>query len=146
MYKPTYFQLFELVPREIFELYHGSDILWYLFDDRILLAGDLIRRRYGPCYINTWYWCGYDNYRGFRPADCPIGALLSQHKFGRAEDITPRDVTAEEIRIDIMAGKVASGLITCIEAEVPHLHIDCRVPDSGGQIKIVYPVKQGGQQ
>lgn len=142
MYKPENFKLYELVPKALYEAYHGSDILWYLFDDRILLAGDLISMKYGPCIANDWYWGGQYQWRGFRTADCPEGALLSQHKFGRAEDLIPQDVTAEEIRRDILAGKVASGLITCIEADVIHLHIDCRVPDAGGRIKVVYPTKQ----
>lgn len=139
MYTPKHFSLFEIVPEDIYRDYHGSEILWWLFDDRILMAADLIRDRFGPMTINDWYYGGSNHFRGFRPADCGVGATLSQHKFGRALDLIPSDVSAHQIRAAIIEKDVAANLITCVEENIPWLHIDCRLPEAGGQIKIIYP-------
>ena len=125
-YIPKYFQPYELVPRATYELLKNRPwIIWQLFDNRVLYIGDRIRKRYGKMIANTWYWGGVHQYRGWRPSRCPVGARWSQHKFGRAEDLVPVEVTAEEIRQDIKAGENFSG-ITCIEDGVNWLHFDVR--------------------
>ena len=126
-YVPKHFQPYELVPRETYELLRSKPWkIWWLFDPRILLVGDRIRKRYGKMVANTWYWGGEHQYRGWRPWDCPFGAEFSQHKFGRALDLVPVEYAAEEIRIDIIKDGEDFGYVTCVEADTWWLHVDCR--------------------
>jgi len=142
-YTPKYFQPYELVPRSTYELYKGKgklDQIWWLFDPRTLKVGDLIRERYGKMVANTWWWGGRHEFRGWRPSWCNIGAKRSQHRFGRAEDLVPAEVTVEEIWADIEAGQDFHWL-TCIEKssrrkKVTWLHHDER---NYKGLLIVYP-------
>ena len=129
IYKPTHFTIYELVPESLFKLNYPDEMFFTLFDNRILWTADGLRRRYGKMIVNTYNWGGKSHYRGWRPFDCEVGAKLSQHKFGRALDLIPTEITAEEIREDIL--KKQKGLelfkyITCIETNVSWLHFDCR--------------------
>lgn len=128
-YIPRYFQPYELVPQETYNLLNRQGKLyqiWWLFDPRILLVGDRIRKRFGKVVANTWWWGGKHHYRGWRPPTCFIGAERSQHKFGRALDLVPQEVTVEEIRHEIITNGEDFGFITCVEVGVPWLHTDCR--------------------
>jgi hypothetical protein len=128
-YIPDHFEPYEVVPREVYNFFELRDQLykiWWLFDPRILKSADKIREHYDKkMVINTWWWDGSNQYRGWRPPGCNVGARYSQHRFGRALDIAPVGITAEEIRQDIKAGN-DFGWITCIEDNVSWLHIDCR--------------------
>jgi len=125
-YTTKFFKLYELVPKATYELLKNRPwVIWQLFDERILYSADRIRKRYGKMLANTWYWGGGHQYRGWRPPDCGVGAVYSQHRFGRAIDLEPIEVTAEEIRQDIKKGENFR-YITCIEENVPWLHIDVR--------------------
>ena len=102
IFRPKFFTIGEMVPRDIIEGYQDNlQKLWLLFDPRVLWTNDALRRRYGKLVMNTYPWGGDSQYRGFRPWDSSTGAMLSQHKFGRASDLVPVDVTAEEIRQEI---------------------------------------------
>ncbi len=142
-----YFRIEEFLPREFYHLYkYKGDLLWLLFDDRALWTQEAIRKRYGRMVLNDWLWRKLDpkanRYRGFRPFDCKIGATLSQHKFGRALDPIPSDVTAEELRQDVLNHPTRREFqyITCIEMNVSWFHFDVRNWDVGknGILK-VYP-------
>ena len=133
-YRPKYFKLYELVPKELYTKYkdwHIEDRLWNIFDERLLYSLDQVREHYGKMTMNTWWWKGgIHQYRGYRPGDCPIGAELSQHKFGRGGDLVPQEVTGQEIRDDIKKNPWSQGFefITCIE-DFPGMgwvHIDTR--------------------
>ncbi len=103
--------------------------LWY-FDKRILETADMMRERYGKAYINNWNWGGKNRWGGWRPFDCEIGSMWSQHKFGRALDIKFADVTAEEVRDELRRHGRASRTfrhITTVENKVSWVHIDCRM-------------------
>ena len=126
-YEPDYFTLRELVPEAIYgnvRLY----ILWNVFDHRILVTADRLRKRYGKLLANTWPWGGGSQYRGYRPQGCSVGSVYSQHRFGRALDLVPLNVTAEEIRQDILnwSERLEFEYITAIELGTAWLHIDCR--------------------
>jgi len=124
-YIPKYFQPYELVPQATYELLKDRPwVIWQLFDNRTLYTGDRIRIRYGKMIANDWFWGGNNQYRGWRPGDCFVGAEYSQHKFGRAEDLVPVECTVEEIRQDIKKDEFQ--YITCIEEGVPWLHFDVR--------------------
>ena len=47
IYKPRYFKLYELVPKEFYELYKDNPYAYYIFDPRILVTADRLRKRYG---------------------------------------------------------------------------------------------------
>ena len=123
-YIPKHFKPYELVPKVTFRTI-SERVIWYLFDPRILYVVDHIRKRYGKMIANTWYWGGEHQYRGWRPPRCEIGAVYSQHRFGRALDLVPTEVTVEEIRRDIKKGE-SFHFITCIEEGVSWLHVDVR--------------------
>lgn len=126
-YVPEFFTLKELVPAITFDS-NRSDILWNVFDHRILITADMLRNRYGKLLANTWAFGGQHQYRGFRPPGCLIGSTYSQHRFGRALDLEPVLVTAEEIRQDILKSpdRAEFKYITAMELNVSWLHIDCR--------------------
>lgn len=131
MYKPEFFEIYELVPELLHDRYdklHELEKLWLLFDDRVLITADLFRHRFGKMICNTWKWGGESSQRGYRLWNTTVGAELSQHKFGRALDLVPTEVTAEEIRQDIIAHPFREeyGLIKAIETDISWLHFDVR--------------------
>lgn len=140
MYIPKHFDLFEWLPESFYldNIAHYGDMLWVMFDDRLLWTYDQLRKRYGTITLNDWYWGGTNQYRGWRPFDCPIGARLSQHKWGRAGDgvfLQP----AEETRQDIMKNQNDDEFqyIVVIEDSVDWLHIDCRNSAYNGGIVLI---------
>ena len=97
-----YFSIEELVPEYTLKaMFKAGADPWLLFDDRVLWTADELRKRYGTAFINDWPFGGYHHHRGYRPFDCKDGAEYSQHKFGRAFDVTFYNVKADEIRDDI---------------------------------------------
>lgn len=141
MYKCDYFKIYELVPKAIYEATptNKHHRLWGLFDDRALVTLDRLRTRYGKTTVNDWHWGGGNQYGGWRPGDCPIGSELSQHKWGRAFDPKFQDVSADEVRDDILndPDDFTSEFITCIEMGVSWMHFDVRNWSKG--ILKVYP-------
>lgn len=123
---PKYFCVQEFVPRR--EFADRGEKAWELLDSRMLITAYNLRLRYGPITFNDWHRGGRFQYSGFRPDDCPEGAELSQHKHGRAGDGKFKDVTAEEVRQDILSKKnlLAFKYITSIELTTSWLHFDVR--------------------
>lgn len=140
MYKPEHFTLQEFLPKVFYENNFGryGDMLWIIFDERLLWTYDQLRERYGRVTMNDWLWGGSNQYRGWRPLDCLIGAKISQHKFGRAGDGIFKQ-PAEEIRQDILKYQKDEMFqyITVIEKDVSWLHIDCRNSRYGNDIKVI---------
>lgn len=125
-YVPKFFKPYELVPKETYKLLRDKPwIIWHLFDPRTLFVNDALRKRYGKMIMNTWYWGGEHQYRGWRPPGCKVGSRWSQHRFGRAGDLVPVECPVEDIRADIMSGNNFQ-FITCIEDGVSWLHHDER--------------------
>ncbi len=145
MYIPKYFKLQEMFPRDYYkEVYPQlGDMMWILIDNRILFTADMLRERYGTMVVNDWLWRtdNANNYRGFRPHNCTVGAVFSQHRFGRALDCKFKNVEAEEVRLDIRSNdKYAFKYITAIELDVTWLHIDCRNHDKKKLgVKLIHP-------
>ena len=140
IYIPKYFRIEELVPKTLFEQYkHKQDRLWWTLDQRVLWTSDALRKRYGKMVANTWLWGGDHQERGLRLVGTTTGASLSQHLFGRANDLVPIQITAEEIRQDIINNPEFEEFkyITCIERDVWWLHYDVR--NWEGKILIVSP-------
>lgn len=93
MYRCKYFVIKELVNPNFLGL--NENILWRLFDDRILKVADKIREKYGACTVNSGSWVDC----GLRKMDSKNGAQYSAHKFGRALDLHIRS-------IEVAAGKI----------------------------------------
>ncbi|WP_430735153.1 hypothetical protein [Halodesulfovibrio aestuarii] len=116
-YIPQHFSIEELLPPPVFlpDAFRraGYESLFRLFDFRVLVTLDLLRKRYGPCTVNNWHF--YDSsawgdlsvhmfrFSGWRPFDCEEGADLSEHKLFRAMDCKFRQVTPNEIWDDMIA-------------------------------------------
>ncbi len=124
MYTPKYFKAYEVVPREVYEEWGERSLMF--MDDRILRNADALRERYGSITINDWYWGGNNQWRGLRTEDSPYGTQYSQHRFGRAIDHIFKDVTAEEVRQDILKSPELFPLIMSMELGTSWLHVDCR--------------------
>lgn len=139
IYRPRHFQLYELIPPEIFEA--RGEAAWELLDTRLLVVLDRIRDFFGPVRVNDWYWGG--NYResGLRAADSRTGARYSQHKYGRAADLKFAQTTPQEVYARILAEpEDFPGLTTLehIEATPSWLHVDVRNNPQPG-IRVVRP-------
>lgn len=121
-YVCRHYKIQELVPRALFlefEKKNQLDLLWMIFDPRTLWTGDALRDRYGPMSVNTWAQGGDREESGFRIWTTTTGARLSQHKFGRAEDLHPKNVTPDEMRMDALKNPEVEPfkLITRIERD-----------------------------
>lgn len=93
MYKCKHFALKELVHPSF--LSTNPDILWKIFDDRLLKLADKIREKYGPCTVNS---NGLTDC-GLRKIDSSTGASFSAHKFGRGLDLHIRTIELEASKI-----------------------------------------------
>jgi hypothetical protein len=119
----------ELVPIVIAKKF-GNDKILRLFDDRALWTLLMLRKRYEEghkhpgLYINDYHFGGINQYRGWRPGNCPVGAEFSQHKFGRAFDCIFRNISAEEVREDIRKNPTEEAFkyITAVELDVSWFH------------------------
>ena len=138
----TNFRLEEFIDPDTFGRF-GELSIWFI-DPRLVTLAQFMRERLGkPCTINNWHGGGQYNYSGFRPPDCPIGATLSQHRFGRAMDLKVSGMTADEVRDDIIGNfdiyrKVGLTTIEDGDYAPTWCHIDIR--ETGlDTLKIVKP-------
>lgn len=132
------FYLHEFIPKKQFDELGNMSII--LIDQRIFSIAQAVRNKFGTITINDWYWDGKRNYSGWRPDFPDVGAKYSQHKFGRAIDMLPKDCTAEEIRQSIKKNEAywyQQG-IRVIENNVSWLHVDIRYTNST-QIQWINP-------
>ena len=103
-YIPNHLQPHELVDQTIHqELGGDARRVARLFDNRVLITADRLRDRYGAIHCNNWFWGGPFSQRGFRDPFSPTGARRSDHKAGRALDVHFGRVSAEQVRMDILA-------------------------------------------
>ena len=143
----------EYIPRELYIQYQDRPhILRGLIDDRLPLADQALRDKFGAVTINNWWgltdaqfeieivktkdrWIR--NESGLRIFGTVTGAKLSQHFFGRASDKIFKNATAEEVREYIKKWYRILG-ITCIEDNVSWVHSDIRNTGSD-ELLIVNP-------
>lgn len=126
MYKCKYFAIHELVPPKVFD--ERGEKAWELIDDRLLITLDRLRERYGSITINNYVWGKDRQWSGLRTPDSPYFSPYSQHTFGRAADCIFADVTAEQVRQD-MLNNIDDPLfefVRSIELSVSWLHFDIR--------------------
>ena len=136
MYQCEHFAIHEVVPPGVF--HSRGEKGWELLDERLLITLDRLRKRYGPVTVNNWYWDGEREWSGLRTKESPFYSPFSQHTFGRAADCLFNNLTAEEVRQDILAqpDNSAFKLIGSIELGVSWLHFDVRNCD---RIKTYHP-------
>ena len=144
MYIPKHFGIKELVPPEIYNSYKhkGDEFLFQVvFDERLLILIDKIREKYGPMIINDWSWGGGTKYRGFRPPGCNVGADLSQHRFGRAVDMIPNNITPKLMREEILDDQNSEDwkVIGGLEMDISWFHVDVRARTNPDKINLFYP-------
>lgn len=108
-YRPTFVQLYEIVTPTLYANQYKInrlDMLWSLFDSRLLWTLDRLREIYGPIIINTWYKKMGHTYRvdnsgfkerGLREHTSSVGAIFSQHKFGNAIDCHFNSIASPDI-------------------------------------------------
>lgn len=105
-----------------------------VIDPNLLILIDQIRELLDvPCTINS----GSRTLCGYRPKDCKIGAPKSMHKLGKAADLHPIGMSAEDGRTLIRKAVDAGGLplLGGIELGVSWIHADCRPRVNG---KVLY--------
>lgn len=131
------FTIQEFVPKEVYQKW-GNNSIWFI-DPVIIQVAQALRDEFGPVIING----GSYNYSGFRPADCSVGAKLSQHRFGRAIDCKFKNITPQKAYTEILVNQkhwMESGITTMenIAKTTSWLHVDCRTTNMN-EILIVNP-------
>jgi hypothetical protein len=121
---PKYFTIKEFVPKDAHAQFGENSYI--LMDDRILQSTEQLRILLNkPIICNNWFNGGTLQNRGFRKADYKC-AEFSQHKFGRAVDLTIVGMEAEEVRQFILKNQDKFPFIRAMEDKVSWVHIDCR--------------------
>jgi hypothetical protein len=126
MYKCKHFIIEELVSPAAFNA-RGAKA-WQLLDERMLITLDRLREKYGKMTVNNWKWGGIREWSGLRTPESPDYSTYSQHSFGRAADIIFNDVTAEQVRQDLLANPTdhVFEFVNSIEEGTSWLHFDVR--------------------
>jgi len=123
-----YFNREELLP----EGFDDDSVL----DPNLLTLIDAVRELLGvPCKINNWHKGGGRQWCGYRSSECTIGAPKSQHRKGKAADLHPEGMSAEDARAKVKEA-VAYGLLPelgGVELGVSWLHLDTR-PRVNGKV------------
>lgn len=129
----------ELVPESYYRKFEKTpEKFLNLFDDRALKTLQALREEFGPATVNNWAVGGSNQYRGWRPFNCTVGAIHSQHKFGRAFDVNFKHTTAEQARKLILANPHRFPHLTRIERDVSWLHFDVATTNSA-EVKVIAP-------
>lgn len=133
MYECKRFAIYELVPKELYEMFGvNSYVLWRLFDENFLMGIDWLADRYSPKHpvkINDWYWGGSFNESGLRIVDHEYYSPTSMHSHCCSGDLKFSNIAAEEIREDLRQLKYVP-LITRVENKVSWLHVDTKPTES----------------
>jgi len=143
-YKCKHFKLHEFVSQDVKTIYGLN--AWQFLDPRLLYTADRIREHFGaPMTINNWHWKlkkskseeesqailnspGVFDQRGLRSPWCREGAILSQHRFGRALDFDIRGFSAEQVRQEILKEQNCEKFryISVMEDCTNWVHVDIR--------------------
>jgi len=138
MYNPKYFDVKELVDEEVYNLLGENAIR--LFDEDLLIAVDTLRETYGTAIIiNNWHLGGNYSQRGFRSKKSKVGSEKSQHRFGRAFDLTIVGVSADTARQHILSNKDKYYGVNRMEDKVNWLHIDSKPIEQSERIQLFNP-------
>ena len=105
-YQPKHFTVPELIPPNLYAARGDAAII--VMDERILITLNRLREIFNvPITVNNWKDGGPFQQRGFRN-DPGTGALLSQHRYGRAADFDIQGLTAAAVRQMVKDGKLGA--------------------------------------
>lgn len=129
MYKCKYFKIYELVPEDYYKKF--GEKCWEILDERALKTLDALREKFGAMTINNYKWNGPSQYRGVRTSGYYGSAdkndnSRSQHKYGRAFDVTFKNHSAKEVRDYVLDNQKEFPYITFLEVGISWFHFDCR--------------------
>ena len=124
MYQCRHFAIHELVPPNVYR--ERGEKAWELMAVSQLLTIDALRDEYGPMTINDYIFGGVRQWSGLRTPDSPFYSPYSQHTFGRATDSIFHDISAEEVREDILNNPNKFPYIMSVELGTDWLHCDSR--------------------
>lgn len=125
-----HFEIEEFVPAALYKLFRAKSA-WYI-DPRLPEVAELVRECVGrPVTINNWHRGGKYQFRGFRPRSCSEGAEYSQHRLGRAIDVSVAGLAPRLVLEKIMAREadfIALGVNTLENPDFTPtwLHLDLR--------------------
>jgi len=130
MKRSKHFKIQELVSKELYNLVK-EDILWNLFDERLLETIDTLKDKFpeGSISINNWLWGGDRNQSGLRTKNSKYYSPTSQHSIGRAVDCIFSDYNVDSVRQYIINNPEDFPYIKGIELDVSWLHCDVRLRD-----------------
>lgn len=140
-YKPVYFQVWELVPKDTYLKYGGNSFMFFN-PNALRMIDDLREFLDVPLIINNWKEGGTYEFSGLRPKSCSVGAEYSQHRLGQAFDVKPLRMPigdAFKRIIDNITDERLKYISTIedIEFTPTWLHVACpNIPD---RIRIVKP-------
>ena len=127
-YRPKYFQLKELVPKNIYAKF--GDTAWQFLDKRVIMNIDYIREKIGkPVLVNY----GTLNYRGYDDGGYRKYGSNSQHRHGRAIDFDVIGMSPQQVRDWIVKNhKDFPEPNIWLEDDVTWVHMDVRYSDISG--------------
>ena len=130
MKRSIHFRIEELVPKEVFDLIK-EDVLWELFDERLLETIDTLKEKFpeGSMTINNWLWGGNRDQSGLRTKNSKFYSPTSQHSIGKAIDCVFSDYKTEEVRQYVINNPKKFPYIKGIEKDVSWCHFDVRDSD-----------------
>lgn len=130
-WRPKNFSLKELVSKKCYNKY--EERAWQFLDIRMVQNLQAVRDHYGvPVYCNNWHRGGRFSYRGFDEGGFREHGY-SQHNHGRAIDFTVKGITSEQVRQDIIDGKIElPHPDVWLEDDVAWVHMDIRDSDKKG--------------
>jgi len=128
----------EYIPKETYEKYqHKLHWLERQLDERMIIADQMLRNKFGAVTINNWMSGGVRNESGLRTPSCNYYSLMSGHTIGKASDKLFKNATTEEVLEDIKKNYRIYG-ITEIETGVSWVHSGVR--DYKGNELIQYEI------
>lgn len=145
-YRPIYFELEELVCKDVFDFY--GQTAWQFFDPRILITIDYLREKINKAiFVNNWKDGGQFTQRGFRCLKCQLNhdatinnkMYCSPHSRGMAIDCDIQGILAEESRQWVIKNKDRLPYPVRLENNVSWLHIDCVQVNNSDKVFLFNP-------
>lgn len=136
----------DYVPLEIYKAFGSKSRIF--IDPKIVEIHKVLEDTFkAKVIINNYHLGGQLKERGFRTPKTTTGAALSQHRFGRAIDITITGINALQaynIILEAPQRLISAGATTIEDIRYTSkgnwIHLDCRDLDiNGGSLNIVVP-------
>lgn len=124
-----YFELEELVPKEVFEA-EGEGAIKHINPIALKMLDEVREILNVPLTCNNWHRSGSRNYCGYRQPSCTVGAARSQHKLGNAFDLISSNMSANVMREKLKQNQDKLSMPIRVEKwdssgkEITWLHID----------------------